>query len=225
MCNGDGSSPVQLTSFGGPLTGTPRWSPDGHWITFDSRLSGRAGVFVVSAEGGEPRRVTEGNRDDITPSWSRDGKWIYFCSTRSGAEELWKAPATGGQAIQLTKNGGYEAEESKDGKWLYYNKASEPGIWKMPIQGGTGTLVLNRNCGRFWDLTDQGICFIDLAAKPYPAISFYNFDTRRITRIGTVDKPLWIGDGALSVSPDAQWVLYPEVDHLESHIMLLENFR
>jgi hypothetical protein len=171
--------------------------------------------------------VTEGNWDDIVPSWSRNGNWIYFCSTRSGNQELWKVPAVGGLAIQLTKNGGFEAKESKDGKWLYYSRPKELGIgiWKMPIQGGKGILVLNRDCGRFWDLTDQGICFIDLAAKPHPAINICRFDTQRTTRIGAVDKPLWTWDGALSVSPDAQWLLYPEVDHLESHIMLLENFR
>ena len=225
VCNSDGSSPVQLTSFGGPLTGSPHWSPDGRWIAFDSRPRGKAGVFVVSAEGGEPRRVTEGNWDDIVPSWSRDGKWIYFWSNRSGDWELWKIPAVGGQALQLTENGGFEAKESKDGKWLYYSKFFAQGIWKMPIQGGTGMLVLNRKSGRFWDLTDQGICFIDLAAKPHPTISLYHFDTQRVTRIGTVDKEPVTGVGALAVSPDGQWVLYPQVDRVESHIMLVDNFR
>jgi len=224
VCNSDGSSPRQLTSFGGPLTGTPNWSPDGHWIAFDSRPSGRSEVFVVSTEGGEPRRVTAGNWDDIVPSWSRDGKWIYFCSSRGGDWELWKVPASGGQAVQLTRTGGFEAKGSQDGKWLYYSKLSGEGIWRMPIQDGAGTLALNRKVGRFWDVMDQGICFIDLAAKPHP-ISFYNFDTQRVTRIGTVDKPLYTRDGALSVSPDGQWVLYPEIDHWESHIMLVENFR
>jgi hypothetical protein len=96
----------------------------------------------------------------------------------------------------------------------------------MAIQGGTGTLVLNRKCGRFWDLTDQGICFIDLAARPDATINVYNFDTQRVTRIGTLDKePVTSGGGALSVSPDGHWVLYPQVDHVESHIMLVENFR
>jgi len=226
VCNSDGSSPVQLTSFGGATPGTPHWSPDGRWIAFDSRPGGKAGVFVISSEGGEPRRVTEGNSDDIVPSWSRDGKWIYFCSNRSGDWELWKVPVAGGPPLMLTQNGGFEAKESKDGKWLYYSKSSEQGIWKMPIQGGKGILVLNRDCGRFWDLTDQGICFIDLAAKPHPTINVYEFQTQRVSRIGSVDRePVTWGAGALSVSPDGQWVLYPQVDRLESHIMLVENFR
>jgi Tol biopolymer transport system component len=225
VCNSDGLNPVQLTSFGGPLTGTPHWSPDGRSIAFDSRPGGKAGVFVVSAEGGEPRRLTEGNWDDIVPSWSRDGKWIYFCSHRTGDWELWKVPAAGGQAVQLTQTGGFEARESKDGKRVYYCKFSEQGIWKMPTQGGAGVLVLNRNSGRFWDLTEQGICFIDLDAKPHATINVYDFDTQRVTGIGTVDKQLVDGDGALSVSPDGQWVLYPQVDRVDSHIMLVENFR
>ena len=74
-------------------------------------------------------------------------------------------------------------------------------------------------------MTEQGICFIDLDAKPHATINFYNFDTQRVTKIGSVDKEIVGGDGALSLSPDAQWVLYPQVDHLESHIMLVENFR
>jgi Tol biopolymer transport system component/serine/threonine protein kinase/DNA-binding winged helix-turn-helix (wHTH) protein len=225
ICNSDGSSPVQLTSLG-RWAGTPHWSPDGRWIAFDFLGGGRGGVFVVSVEGGEPRPVTEGNSDDSVPNWSRDGKWIYFCSKRSGDQELWKVPAAGGQAVQLTENGGFEAKESKDGKWLYYSKESEQGVWKMPIQGGTGTLVLNRRCARYWDLTDQGLCFIDLDATPHPTISFYNFEIQQVTTIGTLDKqPTSGGSGTLSVSPDGQWVLCPQVDHKESHIMLVENFR
>src|SRR4030095_9865733 len=31
-CDADGSNPVQLTNFGGPLAGSPCWSPDGKQI-------------------------------------------------------------------------------------------------------------------------------------------------------------------------------------------------
>ena len=57
-----------------------------------------------------------------------------------------------------------------------------------------------------------------------PTISLYHFDTQRVTRIGTVDKEPVTGDGALAVSPDGRWVLYPQVDRVESHIMLVDNF-
>src|SRR5205823_1490863 len=40
VCNRDGSHALQVTSVGGPATGTPRWSPDGEHIVFDSRPDG-----------------------------------------------------------------------------------------------------------------------------------------------------------------------------------------
>ena len=35
----------------------------------------------------------------------------------------------------------------------------------------------------------------------------------------------YFADTDPAFSPDGQWVLYPEIDHVESHIMLVENFR
>ena len=55
VCDSDGSNAQQLTSFGGALTGTPRWSPDGKQIAFDSRAGGEANVYVIDANRGVPR--------------------------------------------------------------------------------------------------------------------------------------------------------------------------
>ena len=109
-----GSNLVQLTSFGGPMAGIPRWSSDGRRIAFD----GDWGIHVIDVDGGRSRRVASDTPDAVVPSWSRDGRWIYFASTRTGRLEVWKVPAAGGQAVQITKRGGFAAFESQDGKTL-----------------------------------------------------------------------------------------------------------
>jgi dipeptidyl aminopeptidase/acylaminoacyl peptidase len=43
----------------------------------------RTHVWIVSAEGGEPRQITTGPYDDSEPRWSPDGSWIAFVSNRT----------------------------------------------------------------------------------------------------------------------------------------------
>ena len=52
------------------------WSPDSRQISFDSRPTGHSHVFVINAEGGQPRQLTQGNSENGVASWSLDGKWI-----------------------------------------------------------------------------------------------------------------------------------------------------
>jgi Tol biopolymer transport system component len=96
VCGRDGSNSRQLTNFGGPVTGTPRWSPDSRRLVFDSRVDGRGKIFMMDTAGGSPVQFTSGSAEDVVPSWSRDGKWVYFASNRSGTFQVWKAPLNGG---------------------------------------------------------------------------------------------------------------------------------
>jgi len=57
VCDADGSNPIQLSSFGIKVTGTPRWSPDGRWVAFDSRAGGEANIYLVDPLGGVPRKL------------------------------------------------------------------------------------------------------------------------------------------------------------------------
>ena len=99
LCDSDGGNAQQLTSFGGALTGTPRWSPDGKQIVFDSRVGGEANVYVIDANGGVPRKLETGTRMNSLPSWSHDGKWIYFASGLTHSNlTVWRVAATGGRA-------------------------------------------------------------------------------------------------------------------------------
>jgi Tol biopolymer transport system component/tRNA A-37 threonylcarbamoyl transferase component Bud32 len=226
VCGSDGSNPRQLTSVGGRGAGTPRWSPDGQQIAFDASPEGHDDIYAVSAEGGRSRRLTIEPSNNVTPSWSRDGKWIYFASDRTGASQTWKMPAEGGQAVQVTKQGGFAAFESLDGKTLYYAKDRDvPGLWKVPVAGGEETLVLEQlavGLWGYWGLTAEGIYFYDASTK---AIEFSSLATHKVTQIAKPGKDPVRFNSGLAVSPDGRWILYAQVDQSNSNIMLVENFR
>ena len=163
VCNSEGLSPLQLTSFQGPAVTTPRWSPDGRRIAFDSDANeGRFDIWVIGADGGKPVRMTTHPANDGNPSWSHDGRWIYFDSARTGEQQIWKMPADGGEAIQLTRDGGYAPLESPDGKFLYYTKYLwDTSLWRVPVDGGQSAKVLE-GLSAYVNLAivDTGIYFV-----------------------------------------------------------------
>ena len=226
VCDVDGMNPVQLTTFGGPDVGSPRWSPDSRQIAFDSIAEGNRDVFVVSAEGGKSRQLTEDHSDDVRPSWSPDGNWIYFGCNRTGDWQVWKIPAAGGQAVQVTRQGGREAFESFDSKFIYYTKGfGIPGIWRVAPAGGEETRILEEPIQGFWALAQNGIYFVNLKAAPRSTIDFFNFKTPHSRQVAAIEKELQLVYPSLSVSPDGRSLLYVQVDSFESDILLTENFR
>ena len=44
------------------------WSPGGRWIAFDAYPDGNANIYVISADGGSPRRLTTEGSQEILPS-------------------------------------------------------------------------------------------------------------------------------------------------------------
>lgn len=228
-----GANPVQLTAFQGALTGTPRWSPDGRNLTFDSRPTGNSDIFTVSALGGAPRRITTSYSDDVVPSWSHDGKWVYFASNRSNGWQVWKVPVNGtnvnGEPVQVTHNGGFASFESVDGHSIYYSKGRDvPGLWTVPAAGGEEKPVitdLKAGYWGYWSLTNRGIFFLDPVPPDRAALKFYDFVKQRVRVTGPVIKEPPFADSGLSFSPDRSSMLYTQVDHSGSDIMLVENFR
>ena len=227
VCASDGTDPIQLTSLG-RNTGTPRWSPDGRHIAFDSRAETNSYVYVINAEGGGPRRLTTETSNGLVPSWSRDGRFVYFCSNRSGTLQVWKVPAAGGESVQVTKGGGAVAFESSDRKFLYYCKFDVAGLWRIPVNGGEESLVLDQpkeGYWGYWAVVDRGIYFIDPETKPHATIKLFSFATRRVMQIAAIEKKPYPGIPGLAVSPDGRWILYTQLDQSGSDIMLVENFR
>jgi Tol biopolymer transport system component/DNA-binding winged helix-turn-helix (wHTH) protein len=223
-CDRDGSNCTQLTSLHG-TAGTARWSPDGQHVVFEFQSRHYYDVYVVDLPNGRPRRLpTFPESDNGAPNWSRDGKWIYFYSTHEkGRLQLWKVPFQGGTPVRVTRNSGVYATESDDGRMLYYSKGEQPGVWKMPLNGGKEERVLDiPEGGRWfnWALSPTGLYFVNSTGAEKQRIEFFDFATRKRTPIGDVGKTC----RGLALAPDGKSLLYSQTDSEDYDIMLVKNF-
>jgi tricorn protease len=67
-----------ITGLDFELETDPRFSPDGNQIAFSGVHNGNRDVYVVSAAGGAPRRLTYHPATESMVDWSPDGKRILF---------------------------------------------------------------------------------------------------------------------------------------------------
>ncbi|HXV64354.1 MAG TPA: hypothetical protein VEK15_26885 [Vicinamibacteria bacterium] len=67
---GSGES-VQVT--GGPMDFYPTWSPDATEIAFHAMRTDNRDIFVVEADGGTVRQLTNDSAQEFYPHWSPDG--------------------------------------------------------------------------------------------------------------------------------------------------------
>ena len=98
------------------------WSPDGKQLVATLSISGNAQLYVVGADGGEPRRLTQTESIDTEPVFSADGKSIYFVSDRGGSPQIYRMAAQGGNAQRVTFSGNYNISPSisPDGRYLAF---------------------------------------------------------------------------------------------------------
>ncbi len=91
---------------------------------------GNSHLFVLSADGGSPRKITSGDRDYSGPlAWSKDGRRIYFAGNLQDEwehdpmeAEIWWVELGSGELKQLTDRDGpdFSPTVSPDGSRLAY---------------------------------------------------------------------------------------------------------
>ena len=113
------------------------WTPDGR-IVYRSNAGGSAEIWVMNADGSNPKQLTTGARASRGLAVSPDGRYIFFASDRAGRFNIWRVDSDGGNLKQLT-DGDDELypHSTPDGQWVVYQRGEiEPRLWKVPADGG-----------------------------------------------------------------------------------------
>ena len=171
----DGGPAHRLTHGIGAVT-TPLFSPDGRWLAFTLRRGGLHDVYLLSAEGGEPRRLTYEASPfadgALVVAWTPDSQRVVFLSHREApVEKLVRAfavPLIGGPAERLPLDRAGMMSFSASGQEIAYNRDFRNLELRKRYIGGQA----------------QDIYTYDLRA-------------RRLTRLthwkGTDTSPMWFG--------------------------------
>jgi hypothetical protein len=58
-----------------------------------------------------------------------------------------------------------------------------------------------------------------------PTLEFFDFASRRATRLANLEREPTRFEPGLAISPDGRTILYTQTDQADSDIVLVENFR
>jgi Tol biopolymer transport system component/DNA-binding winged helix-turn-helix (wHTH) protein len=224
----DGTGARPLTRGSERSQESPHWSPDGRQIAFDAQDDRRhLHVWVVDAEGGRPRQLTNSDGNQNCPTWSRDGRAIYYTEVRGPRKGLWRVPAGGGAPVRITAAaGGYLALESPDGKSVLYQATlGESPVMMMPLSAGRPRQVVTCAQPTGFAVHAEGVYYVECGSADDPAVHLVDLTTGRDRALGKLQAasaPLWMG---LAVSPDGTAILYSKLVNVGADLMMIENFR
>ncbi|MEZ4386928.1 MAG: hypothetical protein R3D98_05015 [Candidatus Krumholzibacteriia bacterium] len=123
--------PSPLSS-GDGWEGEPALSPDGERVAYASNIDGQYEIYVVSARGGQPLRITDDAAWDRLPTWFPDGDQLAFASDRLGAVGIWKTGQYGGGATLLLADA-TDPAISPDGRRLAFVRRDTTGWGRIGL--------------------------------------------------------------------------------------------
>jgi dipeptidyl aminopeptidase/acylaminoacyl peptidase len=143
---------------------TLKYKFNGEGFVYDRRSH----LFVVSADGGAPQQITDGDYDHTDPAWSPDSALIAFVSARhddrdyDNAADVWVVSPTGGAPRQVTDTAGPVSLPAfaPDGHTIAYlghryrhDAGRNMRLYTVPVTSGTPTCLtaaLDRTCAPFF---------------------------------------------------------------------------
>lgn len=178
-----------------PVVNDPQISPDGRQVAFTVTRADRDAnayrthLWLVPADGGDPRQLTAAQARDTGPRWSPDGTQIAFISDRGGEKQVWVIRVDGGEARVLTsgKRSPADLAWSPDGRWLAFVGKPDPAGRDESDVRVISRLRYKQDGDGFWDGRWKQVFVVPSSGG----------DIRQVTQ-GDFDHlfPAWSPDGA-----------------------------
>ena len=143
----DSTDLIRLTNNAVP-DGRATWSADGKFIAFASGTAGARDIFIMDANGGNLRNLTNTHSaDEDWPEWSSSGNRIIFSSNRDDNHEIYVANFDGTNATRLTNR-------TQDDKWPTWSAdGTKIAFQSLLGAGNTDVFVMNADGSSVTQLT------------------------------------------------------------------------
>ncbi|MGH7533676.1 MAG: hypothetical protein ACREL4_10330, partial [Gemmatimonadales bacterium] len=110
--------PVLSTNF--PAT-DPALTPDRMHIAYAARAGGtNFDIWVMDADGKDPRQLTSDSAAEVHPSWLPDGKSLVYAVVGKDRDQLWETDGHARRPLTVEKTSASLPAVSPDGKWVAY---------------------------------------------------------------------------------------------------------
>lgn len=199
-----GSEFGKLTNYRS-LTLSPRFSPDGRYLSYTSYREGNPQLYIRELATGRIRKLFGSPGITLPGAWSADGKKMLFSSNRDGNAEIYVFHLETGRFLRLTHNGAIDISPvwSPDGTKVAF-VSSRSGSPQVYVMNGDGSNVRrltyqgSYNSSPAWSPAGNKIAYEGRAGGVFHifTISDDGSNTRQLTSGGGgYESPVWSPDG------------------------------
>ena len=117
----NGTSTELWSGEGARVLGGPAISPDGRYLAFSVSQHGQTLLYVVQADGTNPRIVADSLNLQGAPAWSPDGQSITTAADDHGVPHLFRVPIDGRSPTVFVREYSVDPAWSPDGQFVVYS--------------------------------------------------------------------------------------------------------
>jgi TolB protein len=209
VINFDGSNLARVTDerF---LTLSPRWSPDGQYMSYTSYRDGNPDLYVKSVNGTVTRKIAGFKGINLSGTWSRDGRKILLTTSKDGNEEIYMMDIHTGNLERLTHHFSIDVSPawSPDNQKIAFvsNRSGSPQVYVMDADGNNVRRLTydgNYNTSPAWHPRGKRIVYEGLINGRFQIFSIDEDGTNNMQLTSDNadhESPTW--------SPDGRYVAY-----------------